>query len=309
MSSRSHCRTRSCGRSRRLPGSITGRSSGRFSRTRASSRSRSGSSSSRSSRWRSGPRATTSRSRATRTRRSGLTSPRAAARPSSARARSSTRPRRSSSGTRRQIIRELSVRDREGLQRRSRGAARGDGPGAVRRGGLQRGVDPRGRAGRHAPPPVAQERGARVPRVDPRRRRRRARAARVRGRGLQDPERVDDPDAAGRRPHLRQQVHLRPRHPVHALAAAGRACRPRAATSSSTRSRRTRAGLHQAGDRRARRRARGEERTPVAQRLGGAPLLRRRLLVQRREHRQRVRLRRSATRAISSSSTSGTSRT
>ena len=98
----------------------------------------------------------------------------------------------------------------------------------------------RRRRGRRAPRTLAQERGARVPRVDPRRRRRRVRAPRVRRRGVQDPERVDDPDAAGRRPHLRQQVQLRPGDPVHARARVDDDAAPTAATSWSSRSPSTR---------------------------------------------------------------------
>ena len=51
--------------------------------------------------------------------------------------------------------------------------------------------------------------------VDRRRRGDRAAPARLRRRGLPDPVGLDDPDAGGRRSHLRLQVHLRAQHPVH----------------------------------------------------------------------------------------------
>ena len=133
-------------------------------------------------------------------------------------------------------------------------------------------------------------------------------AARARRRGVQDPERVDDPDAAGRRPHLRQQVHLRPGHPVHALAGvdahAARARRRHRLRVPGE----PRAGLHQAGDRRARatssRRGTGTRgstagRSPTASSAS----------TRTTRNTTASRLRRSATRAISSSSTWGTGRT
>ena len=71
----------------------------------------------------------------------------------------------------------------------------------------------------------------------------RALLARVRRRGVQDPVGLDDPDAAGRRSHLRQQVHLRRARAVHQhqvrdeLSQAASAAR---SSSSSTRRSRTR---------------------------------------------------------------------
>ena len=131
------------------------------------------------------------------------------------------------------------------------------------------------------------------------------RAARVRHRGLQDPERLDDPDAHGGRPHLRQQVQLRPGDSVHAARASGRTCRPKRGRRDGLRvPRAPRAGLHQARHRAPGRQARGDERPPDHQRVGGAELPRRRVDVQRlRLAHQR------ATRATSTSSTSATSRT
>ena len=85
------------------------------------------------------------------------------------------------------IVRELSAKERTSCSpTRSRRCAL-DADRALRRGRLRRRARQRRRRGRRSPRALAQERGARVRRVDPRRRRRRAPPPRVRRRGLQDP--------------------------------------------------------------------------------------------------------------------------
>ncbi len=253
MSSRSHCRTRSCGRSRRLPGSITGRSSGRSSRTRASSRSRWGSSPSRSSRWRSGPRASyLPLARYAHTRRSGLTSPRRC-RPPFERARAlldeaEAHPRAEREGDRPRALRARA----RGAQDGPRRAARGDGRRrrSTRRPSSRRSSAPTARS------TSASARGARARCASTSSRSSSPSPSRMalralRRRGVQDPERVDDPDAAGRRPHLREQVHLRPGHPVHATSGVWTRMPPAPRRRHGLRvPGAPRAGLHQARDRR-----------------------------------------------------------
>ena len=55
-------------------------------------------------------------------------------------------------------------------------------------------------------------------------------SARSSSRPFKIPRRLDDPDADGRRPHLRQQVHLRSTRSLDQQAACSRACRRSAAT-------------------------------------------------------------------------------
>ena len=126
------------------------------------------------------------------------------------------------------------------------------------------------RDGRRAPGVRAQVDGARVHRVDRHRGHDRALPARLRGGGVQDPERVDDPNHGDRRPHLRQQVHLRPAHPVHdhpllraARAAARRGDRLHQPVPAGQ-------GLHQAHRRHPGGHGRGPLRHHLRERRGGA---------------------------------------
>ena len=236
---------------------------------------------SRCSRWRSGPRGITCRSRTTRIRRSAPTCPKGMRGPFE-RARALLEE--AESILEKQRERHQARPLREGARqapRRSRRARGRDGTRALRRGGLRRRAREGRRRGRRAPRSLAQERGARVRRVDPRRDRRRDGAARVRRRGVQDPERLDDPDAAGRRSHLREQVHLRARDPVHAQAAVVAHAAGARRRDGLRVSRAPGAGLHQARDRAPGRQARGARRSPDHQRLGGAELLRGPVLVHR----------------------------
>ena len=93
--------------------------------------------------------------------------------------------------------------------------------------------------------------------------------ARLRRRGLPDPVGLDDPDAGGRRPHLRLQVLLRAQHPLHRhqdpavrRAQAGRRHRLQVAARPQHR-------LHQAGGRPAGRRHRDEAGGALHQRQAG----------------------------------------
>ena len=145
----------------------------------------------------------------------------------------------------------------------------------VRRPGVRRGPRARRPHRGRAPRALAKGRNARVRRVDRHRRGRRADPPRLRRRGVQDPERIDYPDAPHRRSHLRQQVHLRPPRPLDEQAALyAPPAIPRGRDGLQV-PREHGAGLHQARDRPARRHARGDQRPPGDQRLARAPLPRR----------------------------------
>ncbi len=105
--------------------------------------------------------------------------------------------------------------------------------------------------------------------------RRRTALARFRGGGVQDPQRVHAAHAADPGSHLREQVRVRPAHPVHHQA---RVAEPAAQARGRDRLRipgsepgQRAPGLHQAGDRFARRHAHGGRRPPVHQRLAACP--------------------------------------
>ena len=86
-------------------------------------------------------------------------------------------------------------------------------------GRVQRRLRTREPPGRPPAQPLAKGRVPRVRGIDRGRRRRGIAAAHLRGRSLQDPERLDAADAADPGSHLRQQAGLRPCDSVHEFAA------------------------------------------------------------------------------------------